>query len=312
MIDMIPYKTPDVIAVGHLCMDKICFCEDYPEENTSRRVLQFSEHPGGTVSQAMAALSRLGVKTGYLGDFGSDAAARFLHEDCRREGIDVSRCRFHPDTAHAFTTVAVNVRRNTRTFFSYHGKFPPLSFSPEDERYLAGARLLHLDNTDPENALAAAKLAKKLGVPVSLDGSSMAKDNEKNWALVRLTDILITNDRFPSRLTGIPDRAGALLEIFRQVHPKVLISTAGEHGCLAFVDGMLRHFPAFSVKTVDTTGAGDVFHGAFLYSLLHEMPLAVGIRFASAAAAISCGAPGGRDGIPNLAQVEAFLAAHPE
>lgn len=140
----------------------------------------------------------------------------------------------------------------------------------------------------------------------------MAKDNEKNWALVRLTDILITNDRFPSRLTGIPDRAGALLEIFRQVHPKVLISTAGEHGCLAFVDGMLRHFPAFSVKTVDTTGAGDVFHGAFLYSLLHEMPLAVGIRFASAAAAISCGAPGGRDGIPNLAQVEAFLAAHPE
>lgn len=311
MIYMTPDKTPDIIAVGHLCMDKICLCEDYPEENTSRRVLQFSEHPGGTVTQAMAALSRLGVKTGYLGDFGSDAAAQFLHADCRKEGIDVSRCRFHPDTAHAFTNVVVNVRRNTRTFFSYHGKFPPLSFSAEDERYLSGAKILHLDNTDPDNALAAAELAKKLGVAVSLDGSSMAKDNAKNWALVRMTDILITNDRFPSRLTGISDRAEALLEIFRQIQPRVLISTAGEHGCLAFVEGKLRPFPAFSVKAVDTTGAGDVFHGAFLYSLLREMPLADGIRFASAAAAISCGALGGRDGIPNLAQVETFLAEHP-
>lgn len=298
---------PTVLGVGHLCMDKICLCEDYPEENTSRHILHFSEHPGGTVAQAIAAMARLGMPVGYLGDFGDDAVGKYLYEDCKKEGIDVSHCKFHPDTAHAFTNVVVNIRRNTRTFFSYHGKFPPLAFSPEDEAYLAKAKVLHLDNTDPENALTAARLAKKHGLLVSLDGSSMAEDNEKNWGLVHMVDVLITNDQFPSRLTGIPDRGEALLEIFRRERPKVLISTAGEQGCMTVADGQIVSFEAFPIHPVDTTGAGDVFHGAFLYCFLQGKTLADSIRFSSAAAAISCGMVGGRNGIPNLAQVEAFL-----
>jgi sugar/nucleoside kinase (ribokinase family) len=302
---------PQVVAVGHLCVDRIYLCREFPAENTSQRILDFSQHAGGTASQAIATLARLGVPVGYLGSFGDDEAGSYLYQDCRKEGIDLSRCVFCPGVVHSFTNVFVNVRRNTRTFLSYHGKFPPLAFTAEKIEYLAQARIVHLDNTDSGNALAAARIAREHGVLVSLDASSMDPDNGKNWELVRMCDILIANETFPGRLTGNPDRRAALLEIDRAVHPQVLLSTAGEHGCMAVADGKITEYPAYRIRPVDTTGAGDVFHGAFLYGLLRGFALAENIRFASAAAAISCGSVGGRDGIPRPGEVEAFMERHP-
>lgn len=304
-------KPLKVISIGHLCVDRICFCEEYPPENASRHILRFSCHAGGTAAQAAVVLARLGVSVGYMGPFGDDEVGDFLYQDCLNEGLDLSRCGRFPDILHSFTNVMVSQKLNTRTFFSYHGNFPPMEFTPADVAYLSQAKILHLDNTRNDNALAAASIARQCGVLISLDGSSMDPDNRKNWELVRMADILITSETFPGRLTGNPNRRAALLEIENAVHPKVLISTGGETGCLAVVNGNIEEFPAYFIHPVDTTGAGDVFHGAFLYGLLNGYGLAENICFSSAAAAISCGAAGGRDGIPCLKDISRFIAEYP-
>ena len=295
-----------VAAVGHICWDHIAVCEEYPPENGSRHILRIEDHPGGTASQALVAVARLGGGAAYIGDFGGaegEALCRGLDE----EGVDVSRCRHHPEIRQHFTNVAVSEKAGTRTFFSYHAPFPPLVFDAQDEALLRSCAALHLDNTESANALAAAALGKQCGLLISLDASSMAKEMARNERLAAMTDILIANETYPTRLTGIADRAEALREIDRAYHPRVLISTAGERGVLALIDGEIRHFPAFPVKAVDTTGAGDVFHGAFLYAYLSGRSVPDAIRFASAAAAIKCTRMGGRDGIPTREDVERYL-----
>ena len=303
-------KYPEVVAVGHLCMDNIFLCEDFPAENSSKHILSYSRHSGGTACQAIVALSRLGVPTGYMSPLGDDEIGKTLYQECEREGVDLSFCQVVPGVTSHFTNVLVNVKRNTRTFLSYHGKFPPMRFGREEREYLAHAELLHLDNTQNANALAAARIAKEHDVTVSLDGSSMDKDPEKNWELAKMADILITNENYPMRLTGIDDQQEALLEMERRLAPKVLIATNGGKGCVCVQDGKVVTYPAYQVRVVDTTGAGDVFHGAFLYGYLHHFDLERCIQFSSAMAAMSCGAVGGRDGIPTLEEVSQFMERH--
>ena len=143
---------------------------------------------------------------------------------------------------------------------------------------------------------------------VSLDGCSRQKDNTLNLSLARMADILIMNAVYPRAVSGCAD-SGAALKFFSELGPKkAVIMTLGGEGCLALIDGEVRHFGAYPVKAVDTTGAGDVFHGAFLARYLEGYSVPDCIRFASAASAMKCTVPGGRAGIPAKESLEAFLA----
>ena len=301
---------PEVVAVGHLCLDRILICEDFPSENTSKHILHYSQQPGGTASQAVVALARLGIRTGYMSPMGDDEIGRALVQGIAEEGVDVSMCPTIHNAISHFTDVLVNSKNNTRTFLSYHGKFPAMDFDDKNADYISRAKILHLDNTNNTNALKAAKIAKEHGVLVSLDGSSLNPDNNRNLELVKLTDILITSETFPTRLTGIEDQKEALRFIAEEYHPSVLISTCGEKGSLAYADGRLKSYPSYSIKAADTTGAGDAFHGAFLFGLLKGFDLSYNIQFSSAAAAINCQSIGGRAGLPHYADVIRFMELH--
>lgn len=303
---------PELVAVGHICTDKVHICEDFPQENTSKHVLEYMECPGGTASQAIVAAARLGARTGFINYFGDDSCGRALYDGCIAEGIDLSQCVTQPGVVASFTNVLVNPGRSTRTFLSYHGKFSPIDFSQERADYIGNARILHLDGTNYTNALNAAIIAKNRGVTVSLDGSSMQKENEKNWKLAAMADILIVNETYPELLTGITNLEKALLEMRQKLPCKILISTLGEKGCAAVRDNKILHYPCYPVQAVDTTGAGDAFHGAFLFGLLHGYELEENIRFSSAVSALCCTGIGGRSGLPSLAQVKAFMAQFAE
>lgn len=302
---------PELVAVGHLCMDRVYLVEKFPEENGTTHILQVSQHPGGTASQAAMAFRKLGGSAGYMSPLGDDEIGTTLYEGFRDAGMELSQCRIYPGVTSHYTNVVVSQVKNTRTFMSYHGKFPPMAFDEAQRDYLAHAKILHLDNTQKENALNAARAAKELGVTVSLDGSSMNKDNSKNWELASMADILIVSETYPSRLTGIADRREALLEMNRKLHPKILISTGGGTGCIAVRDGKLVDYPAYKIHPVDTTGAGDAFHGAFLFGYLRGYEFDENIRFASAVGALNCMAMGGRDGLPTLDMVRDFMNTHP-
>ena len=206
--------------------------------------------------------------------------------------------------------VMVNPENGSRTKFPYRDNLPPIDFTREKHSLIEKAGVLHLDGTNYANAVAAAQIAKAAGVPVSLDACSRQKDNALNLRLAEMADILITNAVYPQAVTGCTTREEALLKLASLGHKQVALTTLGKDGVLAVVNGKVEHIPAFTVQAVDTTGAGDVFHGAFLTAWLEGNDLHACIRFAAAVSALKCLKPGGRSGIPTRAEAEAFLAQH--
>jgi len=298
---------PDVIGIGHICYDHISTIDGYPPEDTSRHIDEMFNQPGGAASQAIAAVARLGGSAGYLGNLGDDDVGRYLYDDCVSEGIDVSMVRMIPGGVSSTSYVFVNSRNASRTLFTYHDRLPAYDFDSEAEAYIGGAKCIHLDATMYENAMVAARIARERGILVSLDGCSPQRDNDRNLALVALTDILIMNETYPCGLMDDPDRERAILRI-AELGPGIVISTSGDKGCLLARDGAVERFPAYRIEPVDTTGAGDVFHGAFVFGMLKGYSIEETIRFSSAVSAINCMSIGGRKGIPSFEQVRRFMA----
>jgi ribokinase len=138
--------------------------------------------------------------------------------------------------------------------------------------------------------------------------------NDPRFAeLLRLADHLIVSVSFARHLTGVATPARAVRALWTSDR-QVVVVTCGDAGCWYLNQGFAapRHRPAFAVKVVDTTGCGDVFHGAYAAGLVHGWPLAERLRFAAAAAALKATRTGGQAGIPSLTEVQAFLCQHHE
>jgi sugar/nucleoside kinase (ribokinase family) len=165
-----------------------------------------------------------------------------------------------------------------------------------------------LDGHDIHAALQCARWAKEEKIPTVID---LDKVEPLTSELVKDIDFIITSSRFPTLFTGIPDREKALLELQKHT-PGFLCATLGHEGAMALVDGRMIHAEGFKVKAVDTTGAGDVFHGGFIYGLLQNWELEEILKFANAVAALKCQDLGGRKGIPTLKEIKKFLSLRTE
>ena len=300
-----------IAGIGHCCQDSICIVENYPQEDSSTHILSIDDSQGGgAVATALAAASRLGVPSAMLANLGDDSIGDKILEGFRAFHVDASCVQRFPGERSSSSIVMVNPKKGTRTKFPYRENLPALTFDEKRRAMIAGAQVLHLDGTRYENALAGAQIAKEVGTLVSLDGCSIQKDNDKNIALAAMADILIMNAVYPFAVSGEEDREKALAFMAGLGDKQVVVMTAGSNGSYAWIDGRMEHFPAFSVNAVDTTGAGDVFHGAFLVKWLESRDIRSSIRFASAVSALKCQKPGGRSGIPTREAAEAFLAQH--
>lgn len=298
----------DLVGVGHICQDHLCVVDAYPPEDGSTRISQIHVQGGGAVATAMVAAARLGCDAALVGHLGADAVGDEIVAELVSEGVDVAALERLADVRSLVSYIMIDPVRGTRTKFPLRDTLPPIAWSAVQRETLLGAKVLHLDATHYENALTAAVLARSNGVLVSLDGSTRQPDNDLNRHLVSVTDILITNAVYPELVTGAPTLQGALLELSRW-GPAIVMATVGADGVYAVVDGAVRHYPAFRVNVVDTTGAGDVFHGAFLTAQLRGLELDECITAAQYAAGRKCGRLGGRTGIPDWETVAAALAA---
>lgn len=299
----------DIWGIGHCCQDNICVVEQYPREDGSTHILAMDDtQGGGAVGTAMVAASRLGARAGVIANLGDDPAGGRIQEGFRREGVNTELIRRIPGGRSSISYVMVNPSNGSRTKFPFRDQLPGLEMTEEIGNALAGARILHLDGTRYENAIKAARLAKDLGLTISLDACSMELENGKNWELASMAHILIANEKYPKGLTGQSSPEEALIRMAKRgLGPRMLAFTAGNRGCWYVKDGCVKHLPAFEIRAVDTTGAGDTFHGAFLACWLTRPEPEFCLRFASAAAALKCLKRGGRAGIPNRAEVEEFM-----
>ena len=289
-----------IVGVGYSCVDCICMVEDFPLEDGSTHVTSRETQGGGAVATALVAASRLGSKCAFIGNLGNDVLADEIIKLFKNDNVFTGYLYKRQDCSTMESTIMVNPANGSRTKFPQRDYNPPIEWTSELKEVIRSSQILHLDGTHYENAVNAAKLAKEYGVLVSLDGCSMQKDNEKNRALAAMADILIMNSRYPLRVSGLDNYDDALLEMSGWGDKKVIGCTLGEKGSKFVIDGKVVDFPSFRPhKMVDTTGCGDVFHGAFLNAYVSGMTLDRCVRFASATASCKCAVPGGRAGIPD-------------
>lgn len=292
-----------IVGIGYSCVDKICTVEDFPVEDSSTHIISKVTQGGGAVATALVAISRLGVNCAFIGNIGNDKISDEVIQLFEADGVSTEYMIKREDCHGLESYVMVNPANGSRTKFPERDYNPPIAWDSRLVSAIRKAQILHLDGTHYENALNAAKIAKSHGVLVSLDGCSMQKDNEKNCALASMADILIMNSKYPLRVSEKDSYEEALLEMSTW-GPRIVGCTLGEDGSRFVIDGKVRSFPSHKAqKVIDTTGCGDVFHGAFLTSYLSGMDLEYCIRFASITVSIKCNMPGGRAGIPNKEQV---------
>jgi sulfofructose kinase len=305
-------RSPDIVGLGLATLDVLIRLTDMPTWERAGSVREFGLDGGGPVATACAAAARLGARVGYVGTAGNDEAAALKLRSLRECGVDLSRLVVRPHPEDQVIVVYVNEETGERLFSGVHG-FGRDPVRPEelDRDYLIAADCLHLDGTHYEAALRAARWMHEAGKQVCLDGHKTdgRPTSPHTVELVRHTDVLIAGSGFGRSLTGEDDpwRAG---EAVLGLGPRLFVETDGENGCYTTTPGERFHTPAFPVAVVDTTGAGDVFHGAYLVGLLRGRDLKAVAQFASAVAALNCTRLGGRRGIPTFAEVQSFLAQH--
>ena len=221
------------------------------------------------------------------------------------EGVDVSRLQVEPGATSGQCIILVDHASGKRSICAHRGSAREVNPASLDVPFLCSGRYLHLDGHHGEAALVAARAARAAGVTVCLDAGG---PDPRLFELAPLTDVLIAGERFAAAAGDGDYRTGA--GRLRAMGPRIVVVTRGEHGSFTeTADGAFRT-PAFRVPVVDTTGAGDVFHGAYLFGLLRGWELDAVAEFASAGAALKCGTLGGRAGIPRLGEVTEFLHAH--
>ena len=276
-------------------MDTICVVPAFPRPNTKTHLHEVRTEPGGQVATALTTCTRLGLRARYIGSVGSDSWGQAQLASLREEGLEL-HVREVEGVASQVAIIVLEQGVGERTIL--WRRDPALRYPVHELRreLIVTAKVLHLDGCDSAAALQAARWARDAGIPIVIDIDEIY--DESTHELLRLADYLIASSDF----------AEDPLELAERYHCPVVGITRGVEGASFAIGGKVIHSPAFKVPVADTTGAGDVFHGGFIYGLLQGWDLEDVIRFAHATAAMKCTQLGARRGIPTLSQVLEFLA----
>jgi sulfofructose kinase len=297
-------KPFDVVGMGLNSVDFLSVVPEFPVPNSKMEMLQFSKQGGGQVATAIAALSRWGVRTKYIGKVGEDELGTFSLNSLRQEGVDVSSVTTEPSATNQFAMIIVEKSTGERTILWNRDERLMYRKGELRKEEVCSGKILHLDGHDIQAALQCVRWAKEEGIPTMIDLDKIEPLTPK---LIQEIDFVITSSRFPMLYTGISDQRKALLEL--QKHTSgFLCATLGHEGAVALIKGEFLYVKGFEVKALDTTGAGDVFHAGFIYGLLQNWEVAEILRFANAVAALKCRDLGGRKGIPSLEEAQRFLS----
>jgi sugar/nucleoside kinase (ribokinase family) len=297
----------DVVGVGANSVDVVSRLPDWPEPRGPRSKLRITEQTvccGGQTATALATCARLGLSVRYVGATGSDERGSRIRTELARLGFDLSFVVTR-EALNQYALILLGAATGERVVLWDRDERLRLTRDEIPIHAIATARLVHVDDVDEEAALAAARLAREAGLPVTSD---LDRVTHRTRELVEAISVPIFAEHVPPALTGIDDPEGALRSL-RARHDGLLVVTLGIDGAAALDGDRFVHVPAFRVETVDTTGAGDVFRGAFIYGRLRDWPVGRILAFANAAAAVSCTRLGALNGVPSLEEVVGLLEA---
>ena len=299
----------DIFGIENGCIDLNVCIDSYPEKNRGQRVRDMTWQGGGKVSTGLAAAARLGAKGTLSGCFAKDAYGRFLYKDFLDHGVDLSGAHIREDGVTSMSVVVSEAETSTRNIFFKPGNLGSLKFEEVNWDLLKQAKYLYISHTRDQLNLDAIRIARENGVKVFIDA-----DFQVNlWDNIRNIDVCVGSEYcFDSFFPGAKEKGLNNLEEevqkIRDMGPEIVLFTFGEKGLIG-KSNENGYFvvPAFKVNAIDTVGAGDVFHGAYVAALLEGKDAKEAAVMASATSAIKCTRIGGRAGIPNREVLEKFL-----
>lgn len=320
----------DVLGLGAVSVDDILYVERYPRPDEKTRVLGSERQCGGQTGTALVTVARLGRRAGYIGmlgdtDDGGDELSRTAADCFAREGVDLTHCIRRSDASVYHSTIIVDESTKSRTILADLRGQAGADPSHPAEDVIHSTAVLLVDHHGLDGTLRAARIARAAGIAVvgDIERADAARTPGGRAGLADILpfiDHLVVPRSFALAWTGLDDVEQATSKLWADglcdgVERSAAVVTCGKAGCW-HIDGAIEesdkacavHCPAFDVNVADTTGCGDVFHGAYCVALVEGMELPERVRFASAAAALKATRCGGQAGIPMRKQLNAFLA----
>jgi sugar/nucleoside kinase (ribokinase family) len=296
----------DAVGFGTNAVDYLIRVPEYPAFNSKVELDEYVRAPGGEVASAMVGLRRLGMKTAYAGRFGGDPEGEYGLRSLVEEGVDTTFAERIDDARTQIAFILIDGRNGERTIV--WNRDEKLAYTEADAPTAVATRatVLHLTPHDPRACVRLARVARGVGVIVSLDIDNVFDGVDE---LLPLVDIFVASADFPEKLLGIKDEHKALREIGSRFGCPVIGLTRGASGSILMSKGSIIETGAFDVPggCIDTTGAGDAFRAGFLYGLLKHESVEDAARIANAVAALKCRSLGARDGLPAKKELTMFL-----
>ena len=301
-------KPVRVVGLGQACVDYLGRLPFFPPEDGKVELHELHTSCGGPASTSLVALARLGVASAFLGAVGDDAFGRRIVANLADVGVDTRGLRIRTGCTSQFAFIAVTGQEARRTVFWHRGSAPHLDVAEVDLGLFPAAEILHLDGLMIAASIAAARQARARGMRVVLDAGTLREGSRE---LLRHVDVLIASETFAAPLLGPEAPVREALEVLHALGPPEVVITLGPEGSIGLGEQGIHRQAAFTVPVKDTTGAGDVYHGGYLYGLLQNWNMPRCMRFASAVAALKCTRMGAQAGAPDLAAVESLLKNQP-
>jgi len=290
----------DILGIGENATDTVLQLSQFPPLGSKVEMLGTQIMLGGQVATALIACQRWGLRTHYVGVVGDDHAAELHRRELRRAGVHSDLAQV-PRTLSQMSFILIDTSSGERTIV--WRRDPRLTVPPAflQRSWVTGARLLHIDGHDPATTSVAASWARASGIPVVADLDHMSPGLQR---LLPFVDYPVTSKEFPLDATGEKNLLKALPQLQRKYGSRAVCATIGVDGALAWDGTRFWYAASYKVRVVDTTGAGDLFHAAFSYGILHRWDLQRILDFACAAAGLNCETLGARGGISSLSKVK--------
>lgn len=296
-------KQVDVLGIGQACIDYTGFVKEFPAIEQRVELEGFDSLCGGPTATTLTLLARLGMSTAIATRLGDDPEGRRLIAELSAEGIDTTHAALEHGRRTQVSLIPVEASSGRRTVFWSRGPASPAPITLPDS-LLGSVRVVHVDDLYTASALACIDTAREKGAFISIDLGSVPEGAEE---LTDRADALIVSLEVMRELCGTDDPREGLVKLGR-FGARITTVTLEEMGSATLFEGEVIETPAYAVDSLDTTGAGDAFRGAFLYAWLNDWDMVRALDFASAAGAMSTLGRGACGGMPtSLESVLAFM-----
>jgi sugar/nucleoside kinase (ribokinase family) len=303
------HKQFDVVGFGTNAVDFLIQVPEYPPFNSKIELSNYIRLAGGEVATTMVGISRLGLKTVYVGRFGEDREGEFGLQTLRDEKVDVRFAEKIPNAKTQIAFIVIDERSGERTVIWHRDKLLAYNETDAPVETVALGKVLHITPHDTLACLEMARRAKAEKTIVSVDIDNVFEGVDE---LLPQVDVLISSAEFPEKIVGIKNKKQSLREIKARFGCAIVGMTLGENGSLILCADKFIETKGYAVPNgcKDTTGAGDAFRVGFLYGLLKEETIEFSAHSANAVAALKCRALGARTSLPNETELLNFVESY--